>query len=94
MANIRKLKKEIKYLAADLIDECKSYFAFHPDSDPKKRDELTANIMQKKKEIIHEINHLKKTAPEKAKAYVNMVLEKVKKEMIPVLDEISKVSDK
>ncbi|MBN2611552.1 MAG: hypothetical protein JXB00_08355 [Bacteroidales bacterium] len=92
MANIRKLKKEIKYLTADLVDECKNFFVFHPAPDTRKRDEITAKIVKKEKEIINEINHLKKNAPAKAKAYANQIVEKVRKELVPILDELGKIS--
>ena len=94
MANIRKLKKEIKILVNDLITECNAFINFHPEFDRKKGEKIISDITKKEQEIIYEINHLKDSKDIKARAYYINIINKVKKEMVPLLDEIGKMVKK
>lgn len=94
MSNIRNLKKEIKNLSAELIAECETYISFHPETDRKKANKIIASITEKEKSLMYEISHLKNSANIAPKAYYSKITEKVKKEMLPLLDEIGELAGK
>jgi len=47
MASIRKLKKEVNYLAYELLTEVFAYKHFHPDLEEKKFDSIIKDIVKK-----------------------------------------------
>jgi len=88
MAKIRRLKKDLKNLASDLIFECETYMRFHPEMDHKKSVKIIGDIETRLKALIYEINHSKDKGSVKAKDYYQKIVDKVKKELIPLLDKI------
>jgi len=89
MAKIRRLKKDLKTLSSDLIFECETYLKFHPDVDRKKADKIIADVEDKLQKLIHEINHFEKQGKVKPKDHYQVIVDKAKKELIPLLDKIS-----
>lgn len=57
MASIRKLKKDINYLAYDLLTEAFTYKHFHPDLEEKKLDDVIREIVKLRNELIFRLNH-------------------------------------
>ena len=88
MAKIRRLKKDLKNLASDLIFECETYMRFHPEMDNKKSVKIISDIETRLKALIYEINHSKDKGSVKTKDYYQKIVDKVKKELIPLLDKI------
>ena len=89
MTKIRRLKKDVKSLASDLIIECKTYMKFHPEADRKKAAKIMIDVEDKLQTLIHEINHFKNKGEVKSKEYYKKIADKVKKELIPLLDKMS-----
>jgi hypothetical protein len=94
MAGIKKLKKEIKKLSDELIEECYTFKTFHPETGPEKIDSIVLKIKAKLREIIYDINHLKLSVNKKPRLYYDDIIAKVKKELVPLLDEIGKLKGK
>lgn len=89
MASIRKLKKEVNYLAYELLTEVFAYKHFHPEMKEKEFDKIIKEIVKSRNDIITRINH-----PEEAKnpENLNIHFQKVKDDMlsmVKVLDELS-----
>ena len=88
MAQIRKLKNEIKSLSGDLVAECETYLRFHSEAETKKIEKIITTIKDKERSFIHEINQLRYSKDVKSKTYCDKIIAKVKKEMVPLLDKI------
>jgi hypothetical protein len=88
MAKIRRLKKDVKTLASDLIYECETYMKFHPDVDRKKAGKIIADVEDKLQKMVYEINHFEKQGNVKPKDHYQKIINKAKKELIPLLDKI------
>lgn len=91
MPSVKKLKKELKNIALNLMSECETYGYFHPEISAEDIDEINRKIIAKHKEIIYEINHLKYAGDVKPKEYYQDVIKKVNSELVTLLDEISKI---
>ena len=89
MAKIKRLKKDVKALASDLIFECETYMKFHPEVDRKKAGKIIVDVEDKLQKLVHEINHFEKQGKVKPKDYYKKIVDEVKKELIPLLDRIS-----
>lgn len=94
MAKIRRLKKDVKTLASDLIMECETYMKFHPEVDRKKTGKIIGDVEKKLQTLIHEINHFENKGNVKPKEYYKKIVDKVKKELIPLLDKIGDIDKK
>jgi hypothetical protein len=88
MASIRRLKKDLKNLASDLIFECETYMRFHPGVDKKKALKIISDIENKSKALIYEINHFKDKEKVRTSEYYQKIIHRAKKELIPLLDKI------
>ncbi len=93
MASIKNLKKEIKTLASELMLECETYKSFHPDINPEKFDKINVQINEKLNSVIYDINHYKKVNSKQNKDYFRKIVNKVKEELIPVLDKLTKIEE-
>ena len=71
MSSIRDLKKDVNYLAYDLLTEVFAYKHFHPELDEKKFDEVIMELVKHRNELIARINHPED--PAKIKAHFNSV---------------------
>ncbi len=94
MAKIRRLKKDVKTLANDLMMECETYIKFHPEADRKKTGKIIEDLQKKLENLIYEINHFEKQGNSKPKVYYQKIVDKVKKELIPLLDKIGDLEKK
>lgn len=94
MTKIRRLKKDIKSLATDLMSECETYLKFHPETDSKKLNKISEELERKLDLLIYEINHFENADGVKPKDYYKKVVDKVNNELIPVLDKIEEISKK
>jgi hypothetical protein len=94
MTKIRELKKDVKALASDLIFECETYMKFHPEADQKKIIKIINDLEDKRQKMIYEINHFESKENVKPKEYYKKMIDKVKKELIPLLDKISDLEKK
>ena len=71
MASIRDLKKDVNYLAYDLLTEVFAYKHFHPELEEKKFDEVIMELVKLRNELIARINNPED--PTKIKAHFNSV---------------------
>lgn len=88
MASIRRLKKDIKNLASDLMLECETFIKFHPGVDEKKTMKIIGDIESKSDALIEEINHYSEKGNARARDFYQKIIARVKKELIPLLDKI------
>ncbi|MCB9000038.1 MAG: hypothetical protein H6540_08245 [Bacteroidales bacterium] len=56
MASIRTLKKDLNYIAYELLTEAFAYKHFHPEMEEKKFDEAIRNMVKLRNEILARIN--------------------------------------
>jgi hypothetical protein len=87
MASIRELKKDLNYLAYDLLTEVFAYKHFHPEMDEKKFDKIILELVKLRNELIARINNPEN--PSEIKVHFN----KIRTEMInlvKVVDGLSK----
>lgn len=57
MASIRTLKKDLNYIAYELLTEAFAYKHFHPGLDEKKFDEAIRKMVKLRNDILGRINH-------------------------------------
>ena len=57
MSSIRNLKKDVNYLAYELLTEAFTFKHFHPEMDEKKFDEVILNLVKLRNELIARINN-------------------------------------
>ena len=57
MSSIRKLKKDLNYLAYELLTEIFTYRHFHPEMKEKKFDELIMEVIRLRNDLIARINN-------------------------------------
>ena len=88
MANIKRLKKEVKQITQDLVNECLTYQHFHPEVKTEKINSILKEIINKSSEIIFKINHLEKEKDANPKKYYRDIIKDINKNLIPVLDKL------
>jgi hypothetical protein len=87
MASIRELKKDLNYLAYELLTEVFAYKHFHPEMDEKKFDKVILELVKLRNELIARINNPEN--PSELKVHFN----KIRTEMInlvKVVDGLAK----
>jgi hypothetical protein len=86
MASIRELKKDLNYLAYDLLTEVFAYKHFHPELDEKKFDEIIIELVKLRNELIARINNPED--PSKIKAHFN----KIQAEMVNLVKIVNRLA--
>ena len=89
MANIKRLKKEVKQITQDLVNECLTYQHFHPDVKPEKVNSVLRDIINKSSDIIYKINHIKSKKDVSPKKYYRDIIKEINEKLIPVLDKLA-----
>jgi hypothetical protein len=87
MASIRKLKKDLNYLAYELLTEVFTYRHFHSEMKEKKFDEVILEVIKLRNELIARINNPEN--PDEIKAHYK----KIRTEMVnlvKVVDGLAK----
>ena len=79
MAKIRDLKNEVNYLIYEIIADCNTYMALHPENRDKTM-ELVEEAVVLRNRLIQKINH-----PEKVSS---LYFKKLKKELLEEADKI------
>ena len=87
MASVRKLKGEINYITYDLINECFTFKAFHPEKDGQAID-VIREIIKVRNELIFRTNHPDGNK-EGTKAHYRKIWLELDK-MIKLVDDLSK----
>jgi hypothetical protein len=88
MANIKRIKKEVKQITQDLVNECLTYQHFHPDVKPEKVNSVISDIIKKSNDIIYKINHIRSEKDVNPKKYYRDIIKEVNEKLIPVLDKL------
>jgi hypothetical protein len=57
MASIRKLKKEVNFIAYELLTDAFAYKHFHPELEEKMFDEVIKKIVKGRNDLINRINN-------------------------------------
>ena len=88
MAKIKRLKKEVKQITQDLVNECLTFQHFHPDIKPEKINSVLKDIINKSSDIIYKINHNSKEKDVIPKKYYSDIIKDINEKLIPVLDKL------
>jgi hypothetical protein len=88
MANIKRLKKEVKQITQDLVNECLAFQHFHPDVKPEKINSILKDIINKSSDIIYKINHIKSEKDVNPKKYYRDIIKDINEKLIPALDKL------
>ncbi len=92
MANIKRLKKEVKEITQELINECLAFQHFHPDVKSEKINAVIRDIINKSSDIINRINHLKKEKDDvRPKKYFSDIIRDINQKLIPALDKLGEI---
>ena len=87
MASIRKLKKDLNYLAFELLTEVFTYRHFHPEMKEKKFDEVILEVVKLRNELIARINNIEN--PDEVKAHFKKIRTDLV-ELVKVVDGFAK----
>lgn len=89
MPSRRELKKDINHLTHDLITECYAYKHYNP-SKANVVNKKIAEILNKKNELIHRVNHPDANSdPKHVKEHFNKIIKDLEK-CISLLDDLDK----
>lgn len=86
MSKKRKVKKELKKLATELIAESKTFEKRNPDADKEKVKRIVDEIESKVAEISNKINHTDQVKDKKE--YFNKLIEEQSELLISTLDKL------
>lgn len=90
MASIRTLKKDLNYLAYELLTEAFAFKHFHPEQEEKKLDEAIRNMVKLRNEILHKINHpVSFESPTEQKQYYRKIQDDMVR-LVQVIDDLDK----
>ena len=88
MSNKRKLKKDVNYIAYELLTECFTLRHFHPAVEEKKFEETIQQVVNKRNELISRVNNPELREGENLKSYYN----KIREEMVELVAVVEKLS--
>ncbi len=83
MASIRKLKKDLNYLAYELLTEVFTYRHFHPEMKEKKFDEVILEVVKLRNELVARINNPEN--PSEIKAHYK----KIRTDMVKLVELVN-----
>lgn len=90
MASIRKLKKDINYLAYELLTEAFTYKHFHTDLKEKKFDEVIKKIILQRSELIIRVNQANELNGSSKKTEH---FRKIKEDMVKMVELMHSLND-
>jgi predicted nucleic-acid-binding protein len=95
MANRRELKKDINYITEEVIADCLLFVDINPDKDKEAIANIINNIIDKRNELIHSINHLDKSMDRSAtKSKFKNIAEELLDTANTSFEELSKLAKK
>ena len=89
MAKRRELKKNVNYIARELISECLINSKFIPGTDKKKAGELMVEIIKMQDEFISRISH---TEPGNVKGFYKKFRSDFNAKVNEIIDAIAKLN--
>ena len=90
MASIRNLKKDLNYIAYELLTEAFAYKHFHPELEESKLDETIKKVVKLRNEILQRINRPGVFEnPTEQKAHYRQIQEDMVR-LVEVLDDLDK----
>lgn len=89
MANRRKLKKNVNYIAGELFTECLVNSLYIPGTDKVKADELMGKILLMQEEFVSRISY---TEPGNVKGFYKKFRSDFNAQVNAIIDEIGKLS--
>jgi hypothetical protein len=90
MASIRELKKDINYLAYELLTEILAYRHFHPETEDEKTNSLIKKIVSQRNELIARINQRDGLASGKE---IKTHFSKIRTEMIELIQVLADLQE-
>ena len=88
MASRRDLKRDISYVIGDIFTECLIYKELVPGTDKAAAEKLIVDLLRIDNEFITRISH---TEPGKAKEYYRALIKDFQKQILEVLDKLTKL---
>ena len=88
MPSKRKLKKDVNYVAYELLTECFTLRHFHPAVDEKKFEKTVREVVNKRNELISRINNPAQEQGENLKSSYN----KIREEMVELVGLVEKLT--
>lgn len=86
MASIRNLKKDLNYLAYELLTEAFAFKHFHPELEEKKLDDAIKNMVKLRNDMLTRINTKKAfESPSEQKEHYR----KIHEDMVKLVDVIN-----
>lgn len=82
MASIRKLKKDINYVAFELLTEIFTFKHFHEELEDKKFDQIIKKVVSKRDELMNRVNQYD---GDKGTSSYKQYFNKIREEMIELL---------
>lgn len=89
MANRRRLKKNVNYIAGELFAECLVQSMFNPNTDKEKAEEIMTDILLMQDEYISRISH---TQPGNVKGFYKKFREDFNTKVDEIVDAIGKLN--
>ncbi|OFX88741.1 MAG: hypothetical protein A2W99_04540 [Bacteroidetes bacterium GWF2_33_16] len=93
MASCKELKKDINFLAQQIMTECFSYLEYSPVNNQENVLEILHETEELRRELIYRANHLPKGTKLEKKNYYKEISEDLVKRNIELLDRLNSLSD-
>lgn len=89
MASCRELKKDVNFLAQQIMTECFSYLEYSPVNNQENVLEILHEAELLRRELIYRVNHLPKGSRSEIKNYYKVISEDLVKRNIELLDRLN-----
>lgn len=89
MANVKELKKDINFLADQIMTECFSYLEYSPVNNQENVLEILHEAEQLRRELIYRANHIPKGTKQEIKNYYKEISEDLLKRNIELLERLN-----
>jgi len=91
MANIRRLKKDIAFVASEVIIECFTYNFLFPEKNQEALASIISESLTMHSDFIKEINQVKATDDNPAKKQFGKIREKFNIKLNELVDKLEKL---
>ncbi|MGE0089924.1 MAG: hypothetical protein AB7S50_10685 [Bacteroidales bacterium] len=89
MASCKELKKDINFLAQQIMTECFSYLEYSPVNNQENVLEILHEAELLRRELIYRVNHHPKGTKHEIKNYYNEISEELLKRNIELLERLN-----
>ncbi|MBS9768412.1 MAG: hypothetical protein KGV44_12870 [Flavobacteriaceae bacterium] len=89
MANVKNLKKDIRYVLGDIIDMCYVWEFLHPKENGKKANEIVEKALLTFDELLEKVNQGRKA--ENKKAHYKSIQKELEEKASELIGEINQL---